>query len=58
MLMSQTVAVVVRRAMSERMKKFLEQAAVGKVERMKMDRQLEEKQVFREGEIHVCGRVA
>ena len=29
MLMSKTVAVVVRRAMSERMKKFLEQAAVG-----------------------------
>ena len=33
MLMSQTV----RRAMSERMKKFLEKAAVGKVERMKID---------------------
>ena len=56
--MLKTVAVVVRRAMSETMKKFLEKAAVGKVERMKMDRQLEEKQVFREGEIHVCGRVA
>ena len=37
MLMSQTVDVVVRRAMSERMKKFPEQAAVGKVERRKMD---------------------
>ena len=58
MLMSKTVAVVVRRAMSERMRKFLEKAAVGKVERMKMDRQLEGKQVFREGEIRVGGRDA
>ena len=60
MLMSKRVADAVRRAISEseRMKKFLEKAAVGKVERMKMDWQSEEKQVFREGEIRVYGRVA
>ena len=56
--MSKTVADAVRRAISksERMKKFLEKTAVGKVERMKMDWQSEEKQVFREGEIRVCRR--
>ena len=39
MLMPKTVADAVRRAISEseRMKKFLEKVAVGKVERMEMD---------------------
>ena len=60
MLMPKTIADAVRRAMSEseRMKKFLEKAAVGKVERMEMDLQPEEKQVFREDEIRICGRFA
>ena len=49
MLMSKTVADVVRRAMSERMKRSLEKA-VDKVERM--DGQ--EKQVFREVDLCVC----
>ena len=37
MLMPKTVVDAVRRAISERMKKLLEKAAVGKVERMEMD---------------------
>ena len=43
--MPKTVVNAVRRAISQRMKKLLEKAAVGKVERMEMDWQPEEKQV-------------
>ena len=58
MLMSKTVAVVIRKAMVERMKKCLEKAVVDMVERMDILTMYWREVFRREVDLSVCERVA